>query len=221
MCCQDKSCSFVNISFYCQHGSFSSTLTGFISCFTSKQDLPKSIYFLKCSFSWCACSSMTLHPHHAWFCVCMCGCQSGLAVQRTSERLHSACLRLTWLSKTAVGFAPRGREDCALSVKNIPGVPTSVIRRLWIKPSCGPLPIVRGREGHEKEPHTTGMHPDWWWRRPITILSFSTCWIFARNYWWKLRLLITARLRGMVFNNAWIFSTLHLRHKEWTGRDPN
>lgn len=93
MCCQEKSCIFVNIPFYCQHELFFFFHFNYlffiflhifilevweVLCVTS---LTKRKRFL-CAASWCACSSLTLLPHYEWFCVCVSGCQSGLAVQR-------------------------------------------------------------------------------------------------------------------------------------------
>lgn len=151
MRCQDKSRIFVNIPFYCQHGLFfggffSSTLTyifrSFKSCmcnFTDKKDfgvLPHGV------------PAPHWHRTHTMNDFVRAYAVASQGWRYRDEGLHGACWWVTWLRKTALGFAPRGREGCAISLKNIPAVPTSVARCLWIRPSCGRLPIVRGREGH-------------------------------------------------------------------------
>lgn len=174
-----------------------------------------------CAALGCVCTpSLTLRPHYARFCVCMCGCQSGSAVQR-------------WR-------APQCLFAIDLIKENSPGLRTQRAWGLWhlyekysrSADFCHTTPVdktqlwptansERRRRAWKITTHTRRMQPDLLWSRRISILSFLTCRTFAWNYWWKQWLLITARLRGMVSNNARIFSTLHLRHKKWTGRDPN
>lgn len=49
-------------------------------------------------------------------------------------------LWLTWLWKTTPGIAQRGSRVCGIFMKDIPVVPASVTRCLWIRPSNGSLP---------------------------------------------------------------------------------
>lgn len=99
-------------------------------------------------------------------CPTWCLCVGGWVGVRDGG-LWGGCLWLTWLWKTAPGIAPRGNRDCGIFMKNLPVVPASVTRRLWIRPSYGRLPRRRGKEG-EREEHFKegkgGMEGDWWWR---------------------------------------------------------
>lgn len=112
MCCQDKCCIFVNISIYCQHGSFSFTLTRFMSYSSAQKKTRKKNGVLPHGVR--APRSHCVHTMHDFVCACVVASQGR---QHRDEGLHSACLPLTWLRKTALGFAPRGREDCAISWK--------------------------------------------------------------------------------------------------------
>lgn len=125
------------------------------------------------------------------------------------EGLHSACLWLTWLRKTAPGFAPGGRKDCAIFMKNIPVVPASVTRRLWIKPGHGRLPRGRDRKGHFKAGNR-GMQRDWWRRADRIMLRSSICQIYGGHYWCKHPGGNYSQATWDVFNHALIFSSPHL-----------
>lgn len=81
VCCEDKSCIFVNISFYCQCGLF--------FCFTTHiymhifYKFPKFYVWLRLQTKkmiWCCC--LTAPALFSMLCVCACGCQSVLAVHR-------------------------------------------------------------------------------------------------------------------------------------------
>lgn len=125
------------------------------------------------------------------------------------EGLHSACLWLTWLRKTAPGFAPGGRKDCAIFMKNIPVVPASVTRRLWIKPGHGRLPRGRGREGHIKAGNG-GMQRDDDDEAQIELCCVRPYVRFMVDYWCKHPGGNYSQAMWDVFNHALIFSSLHL-----------
>lgn len=108
-----------------------------VGCFFALPHIYTCIYFTSFQSFMCdfACKqrkwfdvAASLHPP----CFRCCACARAVASQCwqcTDEGLHCACLWLTWLRKTALGFAPRGREDCAIPVKITPVVPTSVTRK--------------------------------------------------------------------------------------------
>lgn len=116
--------------------------------------------------------------------ACVCG-----VVEVKDGGLWGGCLWLTWLWKTAPGIAPRGNGDCGIFMKNIPVVPASVTRRLWIKPSYGRLP--RGRERNVLKKEREG---DWWWRGDRLMQLLCLVWFMVDIIDVSILVVITVRL---------------------------